>query len=66
MPYVEDCACLRCSKQRGHRHAFMDGFPKLWRYACELCGNKRCNHHSDHDLECTKNNEPRQTGSVFQ
>jgi hypothetical protein len=36
------------------------------RYACERCGNKRCPHHSDHRLECTKSNDPGQQGSVYQ
>jgi hypothetical protein len=36
-----------------------------FRYACEVCGNKRCPHHSDHELACTNSNEPGQPGSVF-
>lgn len=30
---------------------------------CPLCGNKRCPHASDHELECTKSNEPGQPGA---
>ena len=32
---------------------------------CTSCGNKRCPHASDHDLACTKSNEPGQVGSVY-
>lgn len=36
------------------------------RYACEICGNKRCPHHTDHRLDCTGSNKPGQPGSVYQ
>lgn len=32
---------------------------------CPLCGNKRCPHASDHELQCTQSNEPGQPGSVY-
>ena len=32
---------------------------------CEKCGNKRCPHASDHNLACTKSNEPGQPGSIY-
>jgi hypothetical protein len=32
---------------------------------CPTCGNKRCPHASDHELDCTNSNEPGQPGSVY-
>lgn len=33
---------------------------------CETCGNKRCPHATDCDLDCTGSNEPGQKGSVWE
>jgi hypothetical protein len=68
------CGCMKCHHVRytdnidyaatigsmapGH---MIPGF----RYACEICGNKRCPHHTDHLLPCTRSNEPGQPGSAF-
>jgi hypothetical protein len=35
-------------------------------FLCELCGNKRCPHATDHRLECTGSNEPGQKGSRYE
>lgn len=66
-----ECLCIRCCAER--RSPSIDWTqPEPWkqmpafRYACEICGNKRCPHHSDHTLECTGSNEPGQTGSIYQ
>ena len=58
------CLCIKCREQRRHP----DWMSEMtdFRYACEICGNKRCPHHSDHTLACTGSNEPGQEGSVFQ
>ena len=63
------CGCIKCVDERA---SYSSGIPELigpmvrgWRYACELCGNKRCPHHTDHALACTRSNEPGQEGSVF-
>jgi hypothetical protein len=40
------------------------GFPG-WRYACVICGNKRCPHHTDHTLACTDSNDVNQPGSDY-
>jgi len=32
---------------------------------CNICGNKRCPHATDHELQCTDSNEPDQEGSVY-
>lgn len=64
------CGCIKCTEARVSedmaeaaplRGVTVRGF----RYACELCGNKRCPHHSDHTLACTGSNEPGQPGSVL-
>jgi hypothetical protein len=64
----KECHCHRCIKEKNlvaDDRSFlplsstrMILFPK--------CGNKRCPHASDHDLECTGSNEPGQPGSVYQ
>lgn len=46
-------------------HSRGPGFPG-WRYCCELCGNKRCPHHTNHILECTNSNAPGQKGSSWE
>lgn len=58
---LEVCRCIRCTRERNVPVTFTATF----RYACEICGNKRCPHHSDHRLACTDSNEPGQPGSVF-
>lgn len=32
---------------------------------CDSCGNKRCPHASDHNLQCTNSNETGQEGSMY-
>ena len=63
----DDCLCVRCVRERNS-----DCIPPrgsmvtfAFRYACEVCGNKRCPKHSDHRLECTGSNEPGQEGGVL-
>lgn len=71
---MEDlCTCMTCHRAR--TEALPDDAPIYlkfpgpsqpgWAYACHLCGNKRCPHHTDHRLACTKSNEPGQPGSWF-
>ena len=59
------CHCVRCTD--GYRTlsdpAFYD---RHFRYACEVCGNKRCPHHADHRNACTNSNEPGQVGLFSQ
>ncbi len=33
---------------------------------CPICGNKRCPHATNHELDCTNSNEPGQLGSMFE
>lgn len=68
------CGCMACTEVRMTK--FQDegkpvwecmtgwGLPG-WRYACEICGNKRCPHHTYHGNACTGSNEPGQSGSAF-
>lgn len=64
------CGCMKCTIARVREDAVAAaaavlGMPPGFRYGCELCGNKRCPHHSDHALTCTRSNESGQPGSLF-
>lgn len=67
-----ECLCIKCCDARRatiksdnwQHYLAMTSFGNF-RYACEICGNKRCPHHSDHSLKCTGSNEPGQPGSVL-
>ena len=63
---IEYCGCNRCiaAKIKSNATVQFEG-PSIpgWRYACEICGNKRCPHHTDHTLACTDSNESGQAGS---
>lgn len=69
----DPCGCLSCQDAWAEtlppETPIHERFPgagrRGWRFACELCGNKRCPHHSDHRLECTRSNAPGQPGSVY-
>lgn len=61
------CGCMRCYNERSAGLSWSALFdPALgFRYACEICGNKRCPHHTSHQLICTGSNAPGQEGSAF-
>lgn len=66
------CLCIKCCDERRAKLKANDNLGWImantfanFRYACEICGNKRCPHHSDHTLACTNSNEPGQPGSYF-
>jgi hypothetical protein len=66
------CRCLRCCEEWVEANPppmspeYVDWMGKRpFRFGCEICGNKRCPHHSDHRFACTDSNEPGQPGSVF-
>lgn len=48
------CGCRKCN---------LDAW---WMVVCDICGNKRCPHATNHELECTNSNESGQKGSVFE
>jgi len=49
----EICGCRKCNPDA------------WWMIVCNICGNKRCPHATDHDCACTGSNEPGQPGSVY-
>ena len=67
------CGCMRCVEARvaalpkdAPLENRMLGTAVLgWRYACEICGNKRCPHHTNHRFSCTGSNATGQPGSDF-
>lgn len=67
-----ECLCITCAKARSKPFDpatwFADSANRVsnFRYACEICGNKRCPHHTDHNLACTDSNETGQKGSVYE
>lgn len=66
---MKECGCIRCQDERRPTlpsYQQLHGTDPFFRYACELCGNKRCPHHTDHDLICTNSNEVGQKGSIYQ
>jgi hypothetical protein len=66
---AELCGCLTCGNERREANKAKLLFPGPmnagWRYSCEVCGNKRCPHHTDHRLACTGSNETGQPGSAW-
>jgi len=68
------CGCEKCVDERidlmralgDEEHMLFRG-PNIlgWSYGCGKCGNKRCPHHTDHLLECTRSNAPGQPGSSY-
>lgn len=69
---TQPCRCIKCynaallySPPSDDEHFTISATFVRFRYACEICGNKRCPHHSDHELPCTNSNEPGQPGSIF-
>ena len=60
-----DCLCITCCGARYRELSSEERLKYPFRYACEICGNKRCPHHTDHRLECSGSNLPGQPGSVF-
>ena len=58
------CFCYNCNKDRKDA----SGFPYILTrmIVCPTCGNKRCPHSTDHNLECTNSNDPGQPGSRYQ
>ena len=62
------CLCITCSRERQTTDmaSLLKHDLRHFRYACEICGNKRCPHHTDHRLACTNSNEPGQKGSIWE
>lgn len=59
-----NCYCYNCNKdyiEPGQVFPYVTTCMIL----CPRCGNKRCPHATDHNLECTNSNEPGQQGSRY-
>lgn len=53
------CGCEKCWRERHpHRARVM--------IVCDVCGNKRCPHATDHANACTNSNASGQKGSRYQ
>ena len=58
------CYCYNCNKDYtdpGQHFPYVMSRMIL----CPTCGNKRCPHGTDHNLECTNSNQPGQPGSRY-
>jgi hypothetical protein len=72
IPGATECGCLHCQGERRNRLSSEDmwkalpGMDAHFRFACEICGNKRCPHHTNHRLACTNSNDVGQTGSAYE
>lgn len=65
------CWCYECiKKEMAHVDSALSfqGIPMYMTkmILCPICGNKRCPHATDHNLECTNSNAPGQKGSRYQ
>jgi len=69
------CKCRRCLTERKEiKTVSLTGFDLttfkigdtfVGMIVCEICGNKRCPHATDHRHQCTKSNESGQEGSIY-
>lgn len=57
------CHCFNCNKDRKTEHGIP--YTSTHMILCPTCGNKRCPHSTDHNLQCTNSNEPGQQGSRY-
>ena len=54
---VEECWCESCKPNT---------MTDMRMILCQICGNKRCPHATNHIYECTNSNEPGQIGSSWE
>jgi hypothetical protein len=57
------CYCYNCNKDRIAESGWP--FVMIQMILCPTCGNKRCPHSTDHNLDCTNSNDPGQPGSRY-
>ncbi len=62
------CGCWMCLAEYDKQYPPVDPFEaQCARFiVCNICGNKRCPHATDHRLACTNSNEPGQKGSNYE
>jgi hypothetical protein len=58
---------LKCNCRKCNVDTLINGIPYslALMIVCRICGNKRCPHATNHELDCTNSNEPNQPGSVY-
>jgi len=59
------CWCYTCNKGKPGPYGDILPYELTVFIACPTCGNKRCPHATDHNLECTNSNDPGQPGSRY-
>ena len=59
------CWCYNCNKGKPSPYGGSLPYELTVFITCPACGNKRCPHATDHNLECTNSNEPGQPGSRY-
>jgi hypothetical protein len=61
----QPCSCRQCLRDRDEKSE--SGLPAeiTFMILCAKCGNKRCPHATNHQLACTKINEPGQPGRFY-
>lgn len=64
--YRTDCDCRRCLDEREWEVSWWERTTTRRMILCQLCGNKRCPHATDHSYDCTNSNEPGQKGSIYE
>lgn len=57
------CYCYKCNIDRRDSNGIPYVLTRM--IVCPECGNKRCPHSTDHNLECTGSNDPGQKGSRY-
>ena len=57
------CYCYNCNKNKVDENRWLYVLTRM--IVCPTCGNKRCPHSTDHNLECTNSNQPGQPGSRY-
>lgn len=63
---LPNCGCYRCVENDTVATGFgVVPFVMTCMIVCATCGNKRCPHATDHNLECTGSNEAGQPGSRY-
>jgi len=68
---MSGCKCIKCLDDgwapNPEAASIDDMLPPSRRrmVVCSTCGNKRCQHATDHNLTCTGSNETGQPGSIY-
>ena len=58
------CYCYNCNKNYTEPGQIVP-YVMTRMILCPSCGNKRCPHATNHNLECTNSNDPGQQGSRY-